>query len=334
MPEPVLLAAPNPTVASLPAFPKLRSRAKDVREGIPSFYTQLDKLFAQEETGGEAQVRETLAQIHATPYTQRRKLSLLFGKLDSSDALGYVQYDTICRMFPDPLERAMLQYGNHWSKSRDWEAGRENELPSWVAHKIGLSAWHAQFTRLPWNHIVRVVDALRGLVVVNDNGTPLPDFTWHFDTTTSYNPKGHSRFHRRFLDAELALFLYFQGEPIAVVSFHVLGAHTLESKGNKLPVIAIHQVQLLNAKGNRCLFKLGPRYFESILHQLYVQLQLPVLLIKGSAAVDAVLKSYANSLKKQEFLAEAPRLQQLYDQPLSRLTRVKDIRSYAQLQLN
>ena len=319
-------------VEDIPSFSLVARQAKDVREGIASFYAQVRRVFDLGRLGRDQEGLAILDSIAALP-PKSKELNNLFSTLDS--IIGQLPYEVIQKLFPSEMDRALLQYGNHWAKTKTWENAREEEAASWISHKLNLSAWHASFIRLSWNHMARIANNIRELQVVNTKGDVLPEFSWRLDTSSTFNPKGFSRFHRKFLDAELGLFLYHDNTPVAVVGFNIRAGSFLK-KGNKRPIITIHQIQLLQAKGNRCMYQLGANYFEAILQQLCAQFKFPVLLIKGKAVVENVYKSYdANAhTKKAEFMTHAPRVQALYDQPMSKVFRKVELLDFHLLSLS
>jgi|SaaInlV_200m_DNA_2_1039689.scaffolds.fasta_scaffold05403_3 hypothetical protein len=122
--------------------------------------------------------------------------------------------------------------------------------------------------------------------------------------------------YRPWLDAHTAHLLWFRGRPVAIVALASLQSG-----------IAVRQVQPLQQKGNRWLYKLPCSLLEAAVNvtmDAAAKENVPVWIVTGDSAGKRV-RRYHQEEGPDEALVK--RVEELYDQPIPRLMRTERFRS-------
>ena len=150
--------------------------------------------------------------------------------------------------------------------------------PNWrVFGKVGSSVWRWSCKK-DFNTSVHAFNAIPNF---------RPDgFEVLFDHASHHNERGYAAYNRNhFYDGPLAYVLHWKGKPVAVTSFAIM-------KGMKL---GITQVQMINRKGNRFLYKVDLK--ESILDAYRAAfVGFEVCLVTGDSLARSIEKQYRNCL--------------------------------------
>jgi hypothetical protein len=200
--------------------------------------------------------------------------------------------------------------------SRAGDELREEDLGR-VALKVRNSMWRWGM-HSDWNDFVRYYKGLGRF----DFG--VDGFEARLDHTTGYNPKGLVLHHRNwdqgcslFIDGVFCYIVYRKGKPVMVIGF------SFSREG-----VLLQQVQLLQKKGNRWLFKLPKHFFDHVVERFTECFEgSRIFLVDGKSALDALARSYPAGTFDQNYDDPTKaRIQALYDRPLVRLQRGDRVR--------
>ena len=256
---------------------------------IPDFKTKLCQAYYYQDPEDQVPIHEAFAKVS-------EKGPDAYGGIDS--LVGNLKLKKIQQFFT-PTEVCMLEHSSIFCKGHEFEMAMASMLAPKLIEKIRLSAWHNHAGSLTWDQMAEIYNSLRSFSV------GLPDFTVGVDHTTGCNPKGYTSYfsqpqekgeRRIYADAELSYFISYKGEPVLIISFHVVKGHK-----QLKPVIAIKQIQMLKKSGNRWLYKLPCHYMEYFLIRMKLAfLNTDIHLIKGDALAKEITANYANVLKRSE----------------------------------
>lgn len=117
----------------------------------------------------------------------------------------------------------------------------------------------------------------------------LPQFTCTLDWTTGYNIRGYSEAARIYLDGTFAYLVHYKGEHVMTIGFSFTDIGDLY----------IHQVQLVQAKGNRFLFKLPCHYMEWIVSLMrYHFIEREVFVVEGESLASVIYEAYYSQAQR------------------------------------
>jgi hypothetical protein len=155
---------------------------------------------------------------------------------------------------------AKLSYSFMYSSTNNrHEFLNEHNPTLWVLEKIKSSYWHTSLISDNWNQVVDSYKAIKNFRIDKK------DFSIKLDTTTYHNEKGYSRFNNVYLDGIFSYVLYYKNKPVMNISFNI----TCDKKGNN--VLQLTQLQCVNNKGNRWIYKFGHDYVEQIVNMFMIQ---------------------------------------------------------------
>lgn len=188
-------------------------------------------------------------------------------------ALSALSFDQLCKVHYSSLFMMDQSVCDLFEKSQEHI----------LVRKIESSMWRWGFSRGKWNDVVAAHVGIRNF----DLG--LEDFEVRLDHTTYVNECGYSEHSRTFLDGVFAYLVHYRGEHVMTIGFSVAADRR----------ILIQQVQLVNRRGNRFLFRMPTNRLEHIIacfaaafpgHDLYV--------VDGRAVGTKSLRSYEDALAR------------------------------------
>ncbi|MBY0538414.1 hypothetical protein K2P47_03375 [Patescibacteria group bacterium] len=158
-------------------------------------------------------------------------------------------------------------------------------IPSYeVVRKIKSSWWRWGMGTGNWNELVDVYNGIRSF-----NLDLPPEFSVRLDYSTGYNPHGHSRYSRTYLDGVFAFLLYYRGEHVMTISFSVMQNRRL----------LIQQVQLKQSIGNRWLYKLNKPRLELAIEAFTRSFpDFSLFIVDGQSLMKKTATSYQVSLQR------------------------------------
>ena len=176
-----------------------------------------------------------------------------------------------------------------------------------LLHKIRNSHWRYGYDR-DFQSLVRHLKGITKLLSVTKD-----EFEFKLVFTRGCNEMGWSRQIRDlFIDAPLALVIYYHGKHVLTVSFAVT-----------ISGVKITQVQLRQKKGNRWLYKLDSHYLDWVL-EIFSEAfgdSDPLYLVTGETAVASVINAYGNHAHTVTDEAKE-RIQNLYNRELQNFNRM------------
>ena len=153
-----------------------------------------------------------------------------------------------------------------------------------IFRKIRSSMWRWSHSKSGWNEIVDAYNNLRNFSFINDT-----DFEIRLDHSTYFNECGCSKYTRTFLDGVFGLLIYYKGKHVLTVGFSILGGKR----------ILVQQVQLVNRKGNRFLYKL-PRNLIEFVIELFAKnfIGYKLYIVNGESLVGRIIGEYKDCLSR------------------------------------
>lgn len=150
-----------------------------------------------------------------------------------------------------------------------------------VVHKIINSMLRWGVSRGSRNDIVYAYDGLKSF----DLG--VEGFTVTLDHTTYHNERGWSEYRRTFLDGVFGLMVHHRGQHVMTIGFSF-------ARGRRL---LLQQVQLVNRRGNRWLFRLPSNRMEYVIDRLATAFPQFIILIADGASITRInLESYRRGI--------------------------------------
>lgn len=168
---------------------------------------------------------------------------------------------------------------------------RETDINFRFAHKIrcSLGKWGEGISGSDWNLLVDAYEAICAFEISE------PDFEVRIDWTTGYNDMGRAeKTEKIFLDAPLGFLFHYKGKHVLTVGFSVIQGFRL----------LIHQIQLVNKKGNRFLYRLPMPYIDWVVDVMRRGFpRMDIYLISGESVAKNVFKQYkdAADIRRNEF---------------------------------
>lgn len=149
----------------------------------------------------------------------------------------------------------------------------------------------------------------------------IPGFEVRLDHVTGFNEKGFVRYHRGetygeclYLDGSLGFVIYRKNKPVMVIGF------SFSREG-----VLLQQVQLLQKKGNRWLYKLPTHFFEHAVNRMRSCFSGPLWVVDGESALDALARSYTDCTFDEKYSNEVQeRIQRMYDRQLPGFQRTRE----------
>ena len=144
-----------------------------------------------------------------------------------------------------------------------------------ILGKLKNSMWRYGYGQ-DWNTLVAAYNNLSRF--------KFGDFEFCLDVTHGFNQIGDAIYHPSiYLDAPLAYIIYYKGKPALTISFAIV------AEGRLL----INQVQLINKKGNRWLYKLPCHYFDFAIECMEKAFpDFALFLVDGHSSADRIKNSY------------------------------------------
>lgn len=175
-------------------------------------------------------------------------------------------FDDICKIFyASPI---MMDIHNHFERNYQYE----------IIRKLKNSMWRWEFAdKSPqnWNIIVDAYNSIRSVKV--------DGFDITLDYTTYCNEKGYSKFSRTYLDGIFAFLIHYKGKHVMTIGFTILSNYK----------ILLNQIQLVNKKGNRFLYKIKKNRIEwaiDLFHTFFKPFSL--YLINGKDLAECIKQQY------------------------------------------
>lgn len=117
-----------------------------------------------------------------------------------------------------------------------------------VYRKVDNSMWRWGYGRAKWNDVVDAYNAIKDFSLCVD------EFDVTLDFTTGYNERGYSRDARVFLDGVFGLLVHYRGRHVMTIGFSLMSERR----------VLIQQIQMVNRRKNRFLYKLPENYVEHV----------------------------------------------------------------------
>lgn len=201
-------------------------------------------------------------------------------------------YDGDVDSFIENCHRIPEEYLTHFSfeelckinySSIFMTSGRFGELftedaPYEVTRKIRNSMWRWDIHSAGWNETVSAYNGIQNFTI--DLGK---DFCVRLDYTTGCNKIGYSKFSRTFLDGVFAFLVYHKGVHVMTIGFSIHGNEK----------IVIRQVQLVQQKGNRWLYKLPNERLPFVIERMMLAFpEHSLYIVDGGELVDSIIANY------------------------------------------
>lgn len=278
-----------------------------IRKNFPQIYKPAKAAFEGNSTHQVKNIESIIALVRYLPDAYVLK------KFSTVELIALKASSVIC--FPTSLEEQMsMSHSYHlWNKAC-------------------LSSWHKKYKALKWNTFVKFLACLKGL----NFG---PDFTFEIDFTTGCNSKGYSCVKRLFIDGEIGLFLQYKGKHVITIALNLVQAEK--------PQIIIEQIQLVNKRGNRFLYKMGDSYMETLSKSIYFAFKpFKILMPTSGRVIPAIQTGYIDGMGKpsDSWYAEIKqklddfnttvkvRIAEFYDQPFKALNKTLTQDNYWEIQ--
>ncbi len=197
--------------------------------------------------------------------------------------LSELSFDELCK----------LKYSSIFMMHETVRALFEEDPQYEIVRKIQSSMWRWGCGSGVWNEVVDAYDRIRHFNLGN-----LPDFSVRLDYTHNFNEMGRSRFANIFLDGVFGLLIYHRGIHVMTIGFSVISGKT----------ILLQQVQLVERKGNRFLFKLPQNRVEFAIGLFKRNFPgYTIAVVDGKALSDKYIKEYRDfeSRAKKRFIESA-----------------------------
>lgn len=185
-------------------------------------------------------------------------------------------------------EIAKFKFSSAYTTTRRFEFYYDNNPTIIMMNKIVLSGWHTGYNTFQWNDLVDVYNLIKTFDLDKK------DFSIEHDITSGCNSKGYSKYTRTFLDGELAFIVKYKNKHVLTISYNV----TIDRQTMN-PKIQILQIQCVEKKGNRFLFKFEKDYIQEILFKFVSHFsEFRIELVKSKTLMDEIGGSYRASVKR------------------------------------
>lgn len=210
-----------------------------------------------------------------------------------------ISFDELCKIHYSSI----IMLDNSVCKLFDGESH-----PHRLVWKIGNSMWRWGVGADVWNEVVESYNGIRAFSLdLRD------DFELRLDFTTGPNPRGYSEFSRTYLDGVFAFLVYFRGKHVMTIGFSI-------TEGRR---VLLQQVQLIQKKGNRFLYRFPDNYLEFVVECFKEHFPgFEVCVVDGNDIVDENLDGYTKQLvREKKWLADT-----LQEKSMARnISRTKEI---------
>jgi|TARA_Y100000034_G_scaffold135146_2_gene205896 hypothetical protein len=222
-----------------------------------------------------SQFKETLTPV---PYNMRKepavtlgeKYKLLEQKFRGNQSKIEFSFDELCKVWFS----CSVQLEIHKYFHPSYRDERNDKFA--IIGKLANSMWRYSFGT-DWNTLVAAYDNLSRF--------KFGDFEFRLDVTTGCNARGSSEYHSIYIDGPLAYIVYYKGKPALTISFAIVA-------GGRL---LINQVQLINKRGNRWLYKLPCHYFNFAIECMGKAFpDFALFLVDGHSTADRIKTSYGD----------------------------------------